>query len=83
LNPTIRKSSTRTIYDLFVPTFSPLLSSVSIVFGSDGIKTTITESNLDVLPTDENIIIDRNKQAKTINSTFTRVNAARKNSLGL
>jgi len=83
LNPTQRKSSSRTIYDLFIPPFSPLLSSISIKFGSDGVKTSITESNLDVLPTDENIIIDRNKQAKSINSTFTKVNAARKNSLGL
>jgi hypothetical protein len=83
LNPTQRKSSSRTIYDLFIPSFSPLLSSISIKFGSDGVKTSITESNLDVLPKDENIIIDRNKQAKSINSTFTKVNAARKNSLGL
>lgn len=83
LNPTERRSSNRTIYDLVIPSFSPVLSSISITFGSDGIKTSITESNLDILPLDDQMIIDRYKQAKTVTSTFTRVNAARKNALGL
>ena len=83
LNPIERKSSNRTVYDLLIPPFSPVLSSISISFGSDGIKTSITESNLDILPLDDQMIIDKYKQARTITSTFTRVNAARKNALGL
>lgn len=78
-----RKSSTRTIYGLEMPSFSPTLSSISISFGNDGTTTSITESNLDILPTDQNIVVDRFKQAKVINSTFTKVSASRKNFLGL
>ena len=83
MNANFRKSSTRTIYGLEMPSFSPTLSSISISFGNDGTTTSITESNLDILPTDQNIVVDRFKQAKVINSTFTKVSASRKNFLGL
>lgn len=83
MSTNFRKSSTRTIYGLEMPSFSPTLSSISISFGNDGTTTSITESNLDILPTDQNIVVDRFKQAKVINSTFTKVSASRKNFLGL
>lgn len=78
-----RISSTREIDGFELPTFGPLLSSVSISYGSSGVTTSITESNIDIIPIDQTILLDRERRVSSISSTFTKVSANKKNLLGL
>jgi hypothetical protein len=82
--PTINKAtSSRTIFDLEIPVFSPETASVSISFGSGGVTTTIQESTLKILPIDQSIIITRDNIAKRNSNTLNSASAGKKNFLGL
>jgi len=78
-----QQQSSRTIYKLFVPVFSPEISSISLRFAPDGITTTIVESTLNILPTDESIIITRDKLARRSTNPLSRASAKKKNVLNL
>tara|TARA_R100000231_G_scaffold52075_1_gene43948 strand:- start:179 stop:2704 length:2526 start_codon:yes stop_codon:yes gene_type:complete len=52
------QSSTRTLFGLHIPTFTPLINSLSISQTSQGISTTIGESTLDLIPPDQQFSID-------------------------
>ena len=59
VNPNIRPaSSSRTLYGLHIPTFTPTINSLSISVGSGGITTTIGESTLSLIPPDQTFSID-------------------------
>ena len=78
-----RISSTREIDGFELPPFGPLLSSVSISYGSSGVTTSITESNIDIIPIDQTILLDRERRVSSVSSTFTKLSANKKNLLGL
>ena len=59
VNPNIRPaSSSRTLYGLRIPRFTPTINSLSISVNSQGIRTTIGESTLDLIPPDQTFSID-------------------------
>jgi hypothetical protein len=81
VNPNIRPaSSSRTLYGLHIPRFTPTINSLSISVGSGGITTTIGESTLSLIPPDQTFSIDSfgnaNASKGNIPSTF---NASQKN----
>lgn len=81
VNPNIRpSSSSRTLYGLHIPTFTPTINNLSISVGSGGITTTIGESTLSLIPPDQTFSIDSfgntNARKGNIPSTF---NAAQRN----
>lgn len=75
-------SISKTYYGLVIPRITPTLDSISINVGEDGIDTTITRSTKQLLPVDQNIIIDRERQAFSP-SRFNPFSAAQKNALKL
>jgi|TARA_R100001460_G_scaffold17878_3_gene38097 hypothetical protein len=81
VNPNIRPaSSSRTLYGLHIPRFTPTINSLSISVGSGGITTTIGESTLSLIPPDQTFSIDSfgntNARKGNIPSTF---NASQRN----
>lgn len=81
VNTNIRpSSSSRTLYGLHIPTFTPTINNLSISVGSGGITTTIGESTLSLIPPDQTFSIDSfgntNARKGNIPSTF---NAAQRN----
>ena len=81
VNPNIRpSSSSRTLYGLHIPTFTPTINNLSISVGSGGITTTIGESTLSLIPPDQTFSIDSfgntNARKGNIPSTF---NASQRN----
>ena len=59
VNPNIRPaSSSRTLYGLHIPRFTPTINSLSISVDSGGIRTTIGESTLSLIPPDQTFSID-------------------------
>lgn len=75
-NPNIRpSSSSRTLYGLHIPTFTPTINNLSISVGSGGITTTIGESTLSLIPPDQTFSIDSfgntNSRKGNIPSTFS------------
>lgn len=77
------KSSTRTLYGLHIPDFKETLNSISVTVGSDGIRTTISESTIKLVPPDQELIMDRGQQAITPSTIPTSLTAAQRNVLGL
>ncbi len=76
VNPNIRpSSSSRTLYGLHIPTFTPTINNLSISVGSGGITTTIGESTLSLIPPDQTFSIDSfgntNSRKGNIPSTFS------------
>ena len=76
VNPNIRpSSSSRTLYGLHIPTFTPTINNLSISVGSGGITTTIGESTLSLIPPDQTFSIDSfgntNARKGNIPSTFS------------
>ena len=55
----IPKSSSRTVYGLEIPTFTPTINSLSISVGPQGITTTINESTIKLIPPDQGLLTDR------------------------
>ena len=83
LEEVLRKSSTTTYNKLFVPTFSPTLSNLTISYGSNGVTTTVTESTLQIIPQDISFVISKDNTVKRNDSLFTRSTARKRNALGL
>ena len=78
------QSSTRTLFGLHIPTFTPIINSLSISQTSQGISTTIGESTLDLIPPDQQFSIDNlgntNSNKGNIPSRFS---AKQRNFFGL
>ena len=78
------RSSTRTLYGLHIPEFSPTMNSVSISIGSNGITTTISESTIKLIPPDQSFMITEGMEALTPKSMLPKsLNASQRNALGL
>ena len=77
------KASSRTFYGLLIPDFKETTSSLSFSVGSDGIRTTIGESTLNLLPPDQDYIMSEGMQAIGRNVTTARFNARQRNYFGL
>tara|TARA_R110001599_G_scaffold275063_1_gene476302 strand:+ start:384 stop:2804 length:2421 start_codon:yes stop_codon:yes gene_type:complete len=78
------QSSTRTLYGLHIPVFSPTMNSVSISIGGNGITTTISESTIKLIPPDQSFMITEGMEALTPKSMLpTSLNASQRNALGL
>jgi len=73
-------SISKSYYGLVIPDIDITLDSVSINIGQDGVTTSITRSAKQLLPVDQSIIIDQNKQTFSP-ATFNRFSAAQKNAL--
>tara|TARA_R110001583_G_scaffold103163_8_gene250249 strand:- start:2333 stop:4846 length:2514 start_codon:yes stop_codon:yes gene_type:complete len=81
INPNIRpSSSSRTLYGLHIPRFTPTINSLSISVSSQGISTTIGESTLSLIPPDQTFSIDSfgNTNASKGNNPST-FNASQRN----
>ena len=69
------ESSSRTLYGLHIPDFTPIISSLNISVDSAGIKTTINESTLRLIPPDQQFSMDNfgntNSRKGMIPSTFS------------
>lgn len=76
-------TSSKTIVGLFVPAFTITLSGISITVGNDGIKTTITESNKNLLPVDDSVIIGQGMKSYISKTLASRFSASQRNFLGL
>ena len=77
-------SSSRTLVGLVIPTFSIVISGISISLGGSGITTTITESTKKLLPVDTDIVVgDHGKATKTTSSGLSGLSAGQRNTLGL
>ena len=59
------KSSSRTLYGLHTPVFSPEINSVSITVGAGGIQTTINESSIKLIPPAQSVLMQRGMEAIT------------------
>lgn len=78
-----RFSSTRTLFRLEVPEFSPLISNINIDFSDDGITTNITESTLNIIPVDTDYIIGKNNVVRVSKNPLGGASAKKKNVLNL
>ncbi len=78
-----QQQSSRVIFDLEIPTFSPEISSISLNFTADGITTTIVESTINILPTDQSIIITRDNLTRRSTNPLSKASAKKKNLLNL
>ena len=69
------ESSSRTLYGLHIPDFTPIISSLNISVDSACIKTTINESTLRLIPPDQQFSMDNfgntNSRKGMIPSTFS------------
>ena len=76
-------SSSRTLYGLHVPSFSPTMSSLSINVGPQGITTTINESTIKLIPKDNQLLINRGIDVGKTNPLTSQLNASQRNFFGL
>ena len=77
-------SSSRTIYGLNIPKFTPTLNSISLTVGSDGITTTINESTVKLIPPDQSFLMTMGMEALSPKSTTPKsFSAAQRNVFGL
>ena len=77
-------SSSRTIYGLNIPKFTPTLNSISLNVGSDGITTTVNESTIKLIPPDQSFIKAMGMEALTPKSMMPKgFSAAQRNLFGL
>ena len=77
------RTSSKTIYGLHIPVFTPTLSSVSISVGQGGIQTTIGESTVKILPPDQQFLIGLGVEAMVSTMTDSRFGAHQRNHFGL
>ena len=77
------KSSSKTFYGLHVPDFKETTTSLSFSVSSNGIRTTIGESTLNLLKPDQDYIMNEGMQAIRRDVTTAKLNAAQRNYLGL
>ena len=76
-------TSSKTIYGLYIPNFSPTLSSLSISVGDGGIQTTIGKSTIKIIPPDQQFLIGQGVEAAHGKGTESRLAAHQKNHFGL
>jgi hypothetical protein len=77
------KSSSRTLYGLHAPVFSPEINSVSVTVGAGGIQTTINESSIKLIPPAQSVLMQRGMEALTPQSPQAAFNARQRNALKL
>ena len=77
-------SSSRTIYGLDIPKFTPTLNSIALTVGSDGITTTINESTVKLIPPDQSFLLTQGMEALSPKSTVPKsFSAGQRNLFGL
>jgi len=80
----IPKSSSRTVYGLQIPKFKPTINGISISITSNGVRTTIDESTIKIIPPDQNFLLVQGMEALTPKSSIpTLLSASQRNRLGL
>ena len=80
----VPESSSRVVYGLKIPQYTPTLNSISISVGSNGIRTTINESTISLIPPDQTLLLDRAHEAiLTKDGLRGSLSAKQLNSLGL
>jgi hypothetical protein len=78
------KSSTRSLYGLHIPEFSPTINSISIRVGGDGITTTVNESTIKLIPPNQTLLTNRaHESALLANGLAPNLGAKQRNALGL
>jgi hypothetical protein len=75
------KTSTRTLYGLHIPDFSPTMNSVSIKIGADGIQTTVSESTIKLIPPSQGVLMNRGMEAVTAQQIRNPFSAQQRNAL--
>jgi len=80
-------SASRTYFSLKIPTeseYNITMNSVSIKLnGGNGISTTISESNKDLIPEDDSIVVGQFNKAVNQRSSSNKFSARQKNFFGL
>ncbi len=76
-------SSSKTIYGLHIPDFTPTINSLSISVGDGGIQTTIGESTVKIIPPDQQFLIGQGVEAAHGQKTDSRFGAHQRNHFGL
>tara|TARA_B100000287_G_scaffold100163_1_gene92263 strand:- start:4331 stop:7072 length:2742 start_codon:yes stop_codon:yes gene_type:complete len=76
-------TSSRTIYGLKIPEFSPTTNSISITVGQGGIQTTIGESTVKILPPDQQFLLGLGVESSSGRKTNPRLAAHQRNHFGL
>ena len=59
----VPESSSRTIYGLNIPEYTPTLNGISISVGANGVTTTINESTIELIPPDQTLLLNRAHEA--------------------
>ena len=76
--------STKTLYGLHVPSYTVTMNAVTFTQGPDGIKTTISESSIKLIPPDQSILMTQGQEALVDAGGFTSyLSASQKNYLGV
>ena len=75
------KTSTRTLYGLHIPDFSPTMNSVSVKIGGDGIQTTVSESTIKLIPPSQGVLMNRGMEAVTAQQIRNPFSAQQRNAL--
>ena len=80
----VPESSSRTIFGLNIPEYTPTLNSISITVGSNGVRTTINESTISLIPPDQTLLLNRaNEAVLTKDGLRGSLSAKQLNALGL
>ena len=79
----VLKSNSKTFYGLVIPELKPTTSSISITVGSDGVKTTVGESTLKLIPPDQQFLQNQGMEAIAMRTVPPRMSAASRNFFGL
>ena len=76
--------STKTLYGLHVPLYTVTMNAVTFTQGPEGIKTTISESSIKLIPPDQSILMTQGQEALVNAGGFTSyLSASQKNYLGV
>ena len=77
-------SSSRTLYGLHLPKFTPTMNAVSVSVTSQGITTSIKESTIKLVPPEQTVLTDRaNNTLRPDKGIATQISASQKNFMGL
>ena len=78
------QTSSRTLYGLHLPDFKPTMNSISVSVGADGIKTSIKESTIKLIPVSQTTLLDRANNSFVPNRPISaQLGANQRNFLGL
>jgi hypothetical protein len=77
-------SSTKVLYGLHVPEYTPTMSAVTFAYGSNGITTNVSESSIKLIPPDQSFLMTKGQEAFVNSEGITSIlSAFQKNYLGI